>query len=139
MSRQLHLYDSIISKYHFAYLPWFNKGITYYNLNRMDEAKKCLQQALLINPYYTPAHFQLGVIALNEGQLVPAILSFCTNLLIDPENSLCVQQCNMAEQHCKNERRGGAKVAGKKQSLYNDFEMIQEIVSSKLPLIRVIN
>ncbi|MCY7421140.1 MAG: tetratricopeptide repeat protein [Chitinophagaceae bacterium] len=134
MSQAMAYYDSIIAKYHSPYLPWFNKGITYYDAKQISEAKKCLQQALIINPYYTPAHYQLGILALNEGNLVAALLSFTTSLVIDPTHKYAANSVTYLDNISKMTDDVEKKAAAKKASKTDQFDMIQEIIASKISL-----
>ena len=79
-------YDSVISENPYNHLVHFNKGISLYRQMRYDEAMPFFQKCILLNPYYSSAHYHLGVIAMRQGNLFPAILSFPTNLFASPEN-----------------------------------------------------
>jgi antitoxin component YwqK of YwqJK toxin-antitoxin module/Tfp pilus assembly protein PilF len=127
-------YDSIILHYQHAYLAWFNKGISYYNSKQMAEAKKCLQQSILINPYYPPAHYQLGNIASEEGNLVAAILSYSTSLIVNPESKYSANCVTMLSNISKMTDDITKKAAGKKASSMDDFDLLQEIIISKIAL-----
>lgn len=134
MSAAMAYYDSIIAKFHYPYLPWFNKGITYYDAHQMADAKRCLQQAVLVNPYYAPAHYQLGIIALNEGNLVAALLSFTTSLVIDPTNKYAANSVTYLDNISKMTDELEKKAAAKKDSKTDRFDMVQEIIVSKIAL-----
>lgn len=76
-------YDNIITKKLINQdSAWYKKGVIYYNLGQLDKAANCFQQTVWINPYYTAAHYFLGNIAFNNGNIVAAYLSFVTNLAI---------------------------------------------------------
>lgn len=127
-------YDKIISTYQNQYVALVNKGIVCANQKQFAEAKKCYQQALMINPYYTQAHYQLGNVAYEEGNMVAAMLCYATNLLINPENKLRGLSIKALSNIAKVSDEVVKKAAGYKPSSSGDFEMIQEIVLSKLAL-----
>jgi len=86
----LKLYDSALILAPQSYLLYFNKGIVNYKLKNYDEAKKNMQKCLLINPYYSSAHYFLGNIYLFQGNLIPALLAYKTYLLIAPSGKYYV-------------------------------------------------
>lgn len=63
---------------------YFNKAITLIGLDRYQEAYEALKQALTINPYHASSHYVLGLIALQQGEYVPATLAISTFLMIEP-------------------------------------------------------
>ena len=78
------LYSSaIVENPHSASL-YLDRGITHYRAKNMVAASKDIEMSLLIDPYYSPAHFFRGTLYAAEGKLVPAVLAFKTYLLIDP-------------------------------------------------------
>lgn len=127
-------YDKIIAAYHNAHLAWFNKGITYFRMNNLVEAKKALQQSAMINPYYPPVHFQLGKLAYQEGNMVAAMLSFATNLLVNPENKYSSSDITMLSAIAKMTDSAAKKAAMYKPGTQDNFDEIHEIVVSKIAL-----
>ena len=77
-------YDNGLKKNPNDYLLHFNKGLLNYKLKKYDEAKLNLQNCLLINPYYSSAHYFLGSCYMNQGNLVAALLAYKTYLLTAP-------------------------------------------------------
>lgn len=61
----------------------FNKGITHYRLKQYNQAIACFQRTLAINPYHSGAHYVLAVMALQQGELVPATLSMSAFLMLE--------------------------------------------------------
>jgi antitoxin component YwqK of YwqJK toxin-antitoxin module/tetratricopeptide (TPR) repeat protein len=130
----LAFYDKMINTFQYQYLAWYNKGITYYNQKKMAEARKCLQQSLLINPYYSPAHFFLGNIAYDEGNTVAAMLSYSTSLLVNPTNKYSNSSIKMLSNISKVTDEVSKKASLLKPSSTDNFDVIQEIVLSKIAL-----
>ena len=62
----------------------FNKAITLIGLDRYQEAYEALKRSLTINPYYASSHYALGLIALQQGEYVPATLAISTFLMLEP-------------------------------------------------------
>lgn len=78
-------YDRVLTANPYSYQGWFNKGVCLYRQDHIPEARVCFQRCLMIYPYQTSAHYFLGLISLKEGDLVPAMLSFMTALIMNPE------------------------------------------------------
>lgn len=78
-------YDRVITQNPYNYSGWFNKGVCLFREERIPEAKACFERCLLIYPYQTSAHYFIGLIAVKNGSLAPAMLSFMTALVMNPE------------------------------------------------------
>ncbi|MDB5192024.1 MAG: tetratricopeptide repeat protein [Segetibacter sp.] len=127
-------YDKAIKEYNFHYLAWYNKGVIYYNQKQYEQAKKCFQQCALINPYYSGAHFYLGEIAYNEGNVIPALLSYTTSLLSNPESNFARASVKALSSLSEVSDDVAKNFAARKTSGSNSYEMIEEIFTSKIAL-----
>lgn len=126
-------YDKAIARNPHNYLLYYNKGITNYNLKAYDDAKANFQQALLINPFYAQAHFFLGGVYMQEGNLVPAIMAYNCYLLIAPSGKYKNQAISLLTAISKgtDEVLGYVKnrVPAKTEKSFNEA---QEILLSKV-------
>ena len=128
------VYDKIIKSCPYNYIAWYNKGITYYRLNKFKEAKDCFYKVLLVNPYYSFAHYYLGKIEMEQGNLVNAMMGFIGNLLVYPgnaNNDIAIKHLNSISEVNKEIMGYTSKY---KPSNTNDFDIIQEILVSKVAL-----
>jgi antitoxin component YwqK of YwqJK toxin-antitoxin module len=82
----LSYYDSIIHDDPNHYLSLYNKATVLFKKGRITDARKSLERCLLINPYYSPAHYLLGNVYEREGNLSASILAYITNLAVFPGN-----------------------------------------------------
>lgn len=78
------IYDEILGANKYDYLTFFNKGVSLFRQEKLDDAIKCFQQCVMLNPYYASGHYYLGLAALHKGNLVESLMSFSTTLLISP-------------------------------------------------------
>lgn len=128
------VYDSIIAGNKYDYLTYFNKGISLYRQEKLDEAVVNFQKTIMLNPYYPSAHYFLGVISMQKGNLVEAMMSFITNLLTSPGN----KYYQKAISHLSAIAMVNSNVAGYlknyKPGKENDFEAVQDIITSKIAL-----
>ena len=65
-------------------IVWLNLGIVLGVLHRHDEARQCLQQALVLEPDNPLTHYQLGQMQEHLGQLDEAARSFLKATELDP-------------------------------------------------------
>lgn len=129
-------YEKIISLNKYDYSNWFNRGVAFYKMKKYAEAKKSLQQCLLIYPYHASAHYYLGVISLEEGKPVQALLSFCSNLIINPENRYSGKSITALSAIAEAKDDVIKKANTAKKETGDDFELVQEILLSKASLDR---
>lgn len=86
----LKLYDEALNTYkqgikEFPLSAKFYHELAIYNTSRNNykEAVQNFSAALKVNPYYAPTHFQLGVLALKQKKIIPAMLAWQFYLICD--------------------------------------------------------
>ncbi|WP_413669583.1 hypothetical protein ACEN9X_06285 [Mucilaginibacter sp. Mucisp86] len=128
------VFDTAIAKYPAYSLLYFNKGVALIALKRYADAEAQFQKTLLINPYMYSAHYQLGLMALQQGKIIQAFLSFTGYLMVNPEGKYWSKSINMLDKitkstddilELKNKRSGPQDEA---------YAEIEEIVLSKIAL-----
>ncbi len=130
----LSVYDSIVGQNPHNFLAWFNKGITLFRQSRYDEALPNFQRCAMINPYYTSAHYYLGQLALLKGNMVQAMLSFSTNLLIAPTNQYQKKSISFLQTISEVNTTANEYLQKYKPGKEDNFEEIQDILTSKASL-----
>jgi uncharacterized protein len=81
------IYDTLIVKYPFYHQPYFEKGISYFNRKMYDLAAEYFQKSLLLNPYHTRSHTNLGISYLRQGRLAEAYMAIQASLLTTSRGS----------------------------------------------------
>lgn len=76
----------------------YNQGIILWNAGNTKEARARFEEAIRLDPAFAPAHFQLGMAQLNEGQIPEAVVSFETYLKLAPEGEFAAQATQMVAQ-----------------------------------------
>lgn len=127
-------YDKIISIDPNSYLAWFNKGILHYHLQKYADAKKCFQNALLINAFYSPAHYFLGKTYLMDGNLPAAMLCLSTSLAVNPDGKYRVNATDTLSAISHINDVVAAKADAAHFTKADNFAMQQEILTSKISL-----
>jgi len=81
----LGLLSGLIAKYPHQPQLYHSRGAILNKQKKYREAAAEFQKALLINSFFSSAHFSLGELYYKEGDFVSAILAFQTYLLMSPE------------------------------------------------------
>ncbi len=66
------------------YRAYYNLGIAYINLEKIEQAKKCYEKAIRIKPDYKHCFYNMGLIYEGEGNLQDALKYYEKALEIDP-------------------------------------------------------
>lgn len=130
----LKVYDAALEKDPHSYILYFNKGVTLYRKEKEEEAAACFQQSLLINPYYASSHYFLGNIYLQRGNIVPAMLAYTTYLMIMPKGKYLNKIITRLNNISKMSDDVIKLVGNKKSSTEDNFDLVQQIVESKIAL-----
>lgn len=131
--RALRVYDSALLKYPASQLLRLNKGIALLRARKPSEAETLFQQLLLENPYYSSAHFRLAQCALQRGEIVPALFSLFTYLLVTPSGPYA----NYAIQYLNLISKGDTEVVkyvDARSSADEAFGVAEQILLSKIAL-----
>jgi uncharacterized protein len=128
------VYNDAIARDPQSYLLYFNRAISYIRLEKSDEAKSDLEKCLLINPYHASAHYFMGSLYMQRGNLVPAMLAFKTYLLVAPSGRYLSNTVTNLSAISKVSDEILAFVKTKKQSSEDNFDMLQQILLSKIAL-----
>jgi tetratricopeptide (TPR) repeat protein len=132
--RALELYDSALMKYPNYQGLFLNKAITLIHLEKNEEAEEVLKELLLRNPYYSSAHFRLGNLALEKGQLIPAIMCYYTYLLISPEGPYSSSCINLLAAISKGTDDAVQYVSKRNIIPEGNFALVEQIITSKIAL-----
>ncbi|MEO8413020.1 MAG: tetratricopeptide repeat protein [Ginsengibacter sp.] len=130
----LKVYDTILLHNPFNYLAYFNKGISLYRQLRYDEAMVNFQQCIILNPYYSSAHYFLGQLALMKGNMIQALLCFTTDLLVAPENHYQKNTINFLNTVAEVNTTATEYLQKYKPGKEDNFDDIQDILVSKVAL-----
>ncbi|MEP6948639.1 MAG: tetratricopeptide repeat protein [Ginsengibacter sp.] len=130
----LKAYDSILVQNPYSYLTYFNKGITLYRELRYDEATANFQHCIVLDPYYASAHYFLGQLALVKGNMVQAMMSFATNLMVAPANRYNKNTISFLNTIAEVNTTAAGYLQKYKPGKDDNFDEIQDIIVSKVAL-----
>lgn len=130
----LKAYDSVIAQNPYSYLTYFNKGISLFRLLRYDEATVNFQHCIMLNPYYSSAHYFLGQLAMLKGNMVQAMLSFATNMVVTPGNRYQKNTVGFLATIAEVNTTATGYLQKYKPGKEDNFEEVQEILVAKIAL-----
>src|SRR6185312_825876 len=76
--------DTVIPMYPNLYYLHYSLGLAYYKSQKFDSAIACFERALTLNVFDASSHYYLGKCCLEQGRMVPAMLSLQFYLLLEP-------------------------------------------------------
>jgi uncharacterized protein len=130
----LKAYDTILTQNPSSYLTYFNKGLTLLRQLKYDDATANFQQCIILNPYYSPAHYFLGKLALMKGDMVQAMMSFTTDLLVAPGNRYQKNTISFLNTIAEVNTTATGYLQKYKPGKEDNFDEIQDILVSKVAL-----
>jgi antitoxin component YwqK of YwqJK toxin-antitoxin module/Tfp pilus assembly protein PilF len=132
--RAIGIFDSAIRRYPGYSLLYMNKATMLYKLKRYAEAEAVFQQTLLLDPFSYGSHFKLGMCALNQGKLIPAMLCFIGYLLVDPEGNFHDNCIAMLKSIANNSDYVQNFVNNRKEQPSEAYQLLEQIVQSRIAL-----
>ncbi len=128
------IFNKTIQKYPAYGLLYFNKGLVYMYQEKYVEAEACFKQSLMVDPYVYSAHFYLGLTAINEGKIIPGMLSLTGYLLLNPGGKYAGRAIKILDLIANSKDEIIAYKNNRKEEPDSNFASIEEIVLSKIAL-----
>ncbi len=127
-------YDTILAQNPYSYFTFYKRGFTQFKQHKYDEATASFQRCVMLNPFYAEAHFHLGALQLLKGNMVQAMMSFTTNLLVRPGNGHRSNALGHMVTISEVNNTATELLASYKPGKEDNFEELQEILLSKVAL-----
>lgn len=81
------VWEQSLKEFPFDFLLWYNKGYTYRQAGKYDDAIKCYQKAIDLNIFHAASHYELGTLCANNDKYIPAMLSLTMAVMLEPASS----------------------------------------------------
>jgi tetratricopeptide (TPR) repeat protein len=78
-------------------LIYYNLGVTYYRMEKINEAREALVKGLVINPFHPSSNYILGKICFEENRKAQSLYSLCYFLLLEPQSDRSREAYNAIE------------------------------------------
>lgn len=121
-----------LKKYTESHLLHYVHGIVLQELKRSQEAMHAFERSVLAYPFHIFSHVKLGELALNEGRLSQALMSWTYVTLLDVDPRMKAQIHALLEQAALND----FEIEPQDLQFYDgdDFSEIDQLVRSKIAL-----
>ncbi len=129
------LKDTAIPAYPNVYLLQYSMGLAYYKSHKYDSAIACFERSINLNIFHASSHYYLGKCCLEQGRMIPALLSLQFYLLLEPATSRSFATVQLVEQVTEG-KYDYNKATVVDPSKYNDdaFADLDQIIKSKIGL-----
>ncbi len=81
----LKIYDEGIKKFPDYNMLHFNKGVTTFGLNRLEETRESFRKSAQLNPNHSSSFYYLGLLEEQMGNRISCILSLSRFLILEPK------------------------------------------------------
>jgi len=95
------LADTAIPRYPAVYLLPYSIGLAYYKSHQYDSAIACFERSIKLNVFHASSHYYLGKCCLEQGRMIPALLSLQFFLILEPTSSRSLSTVQLIEQVVK--------------------------------------
>ncbi len=113
--KAIEIYDQGIKLFPEYYQLYFNKGISLSGLRKYDDALLCFQKSIMLNPNHASSHNAMARISYNNNKTIPALLSYCRFLAIEPQSNRAKENLTAMQKIM----RGNAEETGKNSITIN--------------------
>ncbi len=84
--KSIDVYDEGLRLFPDYFYLYFNKGITYWEIDKLNEALFCFQKSATLNPNHPGSQNGIGKICMTQNKKIPAIMAYCRLLVLEPES-----------------------------------------------------
>jgi len=110
----------------------FNMGISYYRGGDIQKGIDYIKRTIVVNPAHSKAHYLLGVLALESGQIAEGALALLGYLADDPNDELAINAITQLN------KKMAQNYIDEKDHVYSetgdDFSKLTLILRNQLPL-----
>ena len=127
------LQDTVLSIYPNIHTLYFTLGLAQYKMHKYPDAVSSFEKAIDLDIYDANSHYYLGRCCLEQGRLIPALLSFQFYLMLQPDKNRSYTVIGLIEQMTENKYQyNKAYLAG--PSVYHDsaFTELDLLIRSKI-------
>lgn len=96
------LQDTVLPKYSNIHTLYFTLGLAQYKMHKYPDAINSFEKAIDLDLYDAVSHYYLGRCCLEQGRLIPALLSFQFYLMLQPDKNRSYTVVGLIEQLTEN-------------------------------------
>lgn len=106
---------------------FYNKGVTCYRLNRLDEAKECLAESLKLNRWHSNSLRLMANLLEGEGERIAPFILRCIYLLVTPytkEGSMAQEMLDLIASAPRQDDKGAFQINVSSQSPTKEWDLV---------------
>lgn len=130
----LYIFDSALVLYPAHLQLYISKGSLLFKQNKYPEAAEIFEQGLLINPFSSILHFNLGVTAIRQGNPVAAFLSLTASLMMEPKGQYASSAISLLNSIAMAKDDITRQISARAEDVSESFRSTEEILLSKIAL-----
>jgi len=96
------LLHGAIGKFPNVYALHFTLGLAFYKAQRYDSAIAALERSISLNAFHASSHYYLGKCCLEQGRIIPALLSLQFSLVLEPRTTRSFTAVQLIERVTEN-------------------------------------
>lgn len=129
------LRDTVLQKYPNIHKLYFTLGLAQYKMHKYGDAITSFQKCIDLDIYDAVSHYYLGRCCLEQGRLIPALLSLQFYLVLQPQANRSYTAVGLIEQMTENKYQYN-KLYAVDPSQYHDsaFTELDLLIRSKIAL-----
>ncbi|MCS6823993.1 MAG: tetratricopeptide repeat protein [Cytophagaceae bacterium] len=128
--KALSIIEEASQKYPKNHLLSYNKALTYVAMGKYDLAVEQLKQTIKLSPLYSYPHYDLGIIAANEGKIAQAMLCFNMFLTLEPLGNKAFMTLKTFNEMVSSKYEHSPKNIAIDPDATNDFSEIDIIITN---------
>lgn len=128
------LYEEGMAKYPLNNSFYYEYGVLKLRQEKFKEAQDLFIKSIGINPYHAASHFQMALLAVRQGKLLPAMLAVQFYLIVDNSSNRAKGLVTDLESMSKNEYEMKDPITIEGLTELDDFSELEALVKSKIAL-----
>ena len=83
-AKSIDIYDEGLKIFPDYYYLYFNKGVSLWGMDKLDEALLCFERSAALEPAHAGSHNAIGKMCMNQNKKIPALMAYCRLLILEP-------------------------------------------------------
>ncbi len=129
------LKDTVLLKYSNVHKLYYTLGLAQYKMRKYADAVSSFERAIDLDLYDASSHYYLGRCCLEQGRLIPALLSLQFYLILEPDKNRSYTVIGLIEQMTQNKYQYN-KANRADPAIYHDsaFNELDALIRSKIAM-----
>ena len=113
--KSIDIYDEGLKIFPDYYYLYFNKGVSLWGMDKLDEALICFERSAALEPSHAGSHNAIGKMCMNQNKKIPALMAYGRLLVLEPES----KRSDIALENIQKIMKSNIKASGDKDVTIN--------------------